>query len=92
MSAHRALVLGAAASTLGALLGAGLSLGIDALAIEVPADAVRIILLSDRINLSVSLVHIAASIVAFTLITGVAALLPAWRASRMQPVTAIQSV
>jgi putative ABC transport system permease protein len=87
-----ALVLGACASTLGAVGGALLALGLDAVAISVPVDAVRIILLSDTLHLAVNPVHIVAAILAFTVITGFAALIPAFRASRMQPVTAIQSI
>ncbi len=87
-----ALILGAAASTVGALLGAGLAIGINAADVTVPIDAMRIILLSDKLRLSVEPMVVIQAIFAFTLMTALAALLPAIRAARMQPVTAIQHV
>ncbi len=87
-----ALVLGAVASSVGALAGAALCLGIDAAAVEVPSDAVRVILLSDTLHLVVVPRQIATAIVVFTAITGLASLVPAFRASRLQPITAMQSI
>lgn len=87
-----ALVLGFLASSAGALLGAALCAGLDAAALQVPSDAVRIILLSDTLHLVVVPGQIVTAIVVFTMITGVASLIPAFRASRLQPITAMQSI
>lgn len=87
-----ALLLGAAASALGGLVGGAVALGVDAAQIPVPVDAMKLVLLSDTLRFSVEAGQIAQAVVVFTGITGVSALLPALRAARMQPVTAIQSV
>ena len=92
MILFEALVLGAAASTAGALAGALLCLGIDAAGVAVPSDAVRVILLSDTLHLVVVPGQIVTAIVVFTTITGLASLIPAFRASRLQPITAMQSI
>lgn len=87
-----ALLLGFLATTLGALAGAALAGAIDAAQIKVPVDAVKAILMSDTINLAVTPAHVIVSVLVFTLVTGLSALWPAARASRMQPITAIHSV
>jgi len=84
-----ALVLGLAATTIGAVLGAAVALGIDAAALPVPSDAVKAILISDTLHLSVSLSHGVGAVATFTLVTGLSAVWPALRASRLEPVTAI---
>ena len=87
-----AVILGLAATTLGALMGAGIALALDAAAIEVEIQAVQTILLSDKLRLVVEPGHIIRSILTFTLITGLAAMWPSYKASRMQPVTAIHKI
>lgn len=86
-----AVLLGLIATTLGALAGAGLAAAIDAAQLPVPDEAMSAILMSDTLSLSVSAGQILEAIVFFTLITGLSALSPAYRASRLEPVTAIQS-
>jgi len=87
-----ASILGLFASTAGALVGGGLALAIDAARISVPSDAARMVLLSDVIHLSTSGAHVAAAVIAFTVVTALSALYPAWRAAKLRPVTAIQHV
>jgi ABC-type lipoprotein release transport system permease subunit len=87
-----AILLGLLATAAGGLIGAMIALAVDAAAIKIPVDAVKAILMSDTLNLSVRLVQVLAAMAAFTLVTMLAALVPALRASRLQPVTAIQSV
>ncbi|MBM4395170.1 MAG: ABC transporter permease [Deltaproteobacteria bacterium] len=84
-----AMLLGLAGTTLGGLAGAGVAALLDHARIEVAWDALRMILMSDVLNLAVGPGQVAWSIGVFTLLTGVAALPPAVRAARMQPVTAM---
>lgn len=92
MFVTEALILGLAASTFGALLGAGIAMGIDAMHITIGSDAARMILLSDIIHVAAQPGHVIGAIVVFTLVTGLSALYPAFRAARMRPVTAIHHV
>jgi putative ABC transport system permease protein len=87
-----AMILAAAASTAGAIAGAGIVTLIDHAQWRVPSEAIRIILISDKLHLVVVPWEIAVSVGVFTLVAGLAALLPSTRAARMQPVTAIQQV
>jgi len=87
-----ALLLGFASTFFGATLGAILALGIDALQLVVPSRAVQIMLMSDTLHLSVSISTVIGSTIAFTIIVGLAAVWPAYRASQLQPVTAINHV
>ena len=87
-----ALLLGLIATTLGALIGAGIAAGLDAAAIRLPFDAVKAIMMGDTLHLSVGLGQLVKAVVSFTLVTGLSALWPAFRASRMEPVTAMHHV
>lgn len=87
-----AVILGLFATVVGATIGALISIGIDAAEIRVPIDALRAILLSDTVNMKVDLGSMLSSIVILTLFTVLAALWPAVRAARLQPVTAIHKV
>ena len=87
-----ALLLGLAATTVGATLGAAIALGIDAATIKVPVEAMHTILMSDTIHMAVKPAQIVFAIVGFTALTGISALWPALRASRLEPVTAIHHV
>lgn len=84
-----ALLLGLFATTLGTLAGAGIASAIDAAHMEIPSGAVRAILMSDVLHMNVGAANVVKTIVIFTLITGLSALWPAFKASRLQPVTAI---
>lgn len=87
-----AAMLGLFATCLGGGLAAGLAAGIDAAEIRVPMEAMQLVLMSDTLHLAVRPADVIAAILAFTLVTMLAALWPALKASRMQPVTAIQHV
>jgi ABC-type antimicrobial peptide transport system permease subunit len=64
---------------------------IDVAKIRVPSEAVQAVLMSDTLHLLVTPTQIVGAIVTFTTITALSALWPAFRASRLQPVQAIQS-
>ncbi len=87
-----AVILGLFSTAVGAVIGASLATGIDLAQIRIPVDAVRMIMMSDTIHLSVQPGSLATAILVFTLVTALSALFPALRASRLQPVTAIQTV
>ncbi|MGM0578902.1 MAG: ABC transporter permease [Myxococcota bacterium] len=87
-----AVVLGLGATTLGGVAGGLAGAGLDAAEIHIPMDAVRAILMSDTLQLTVSPLEVTGAVLAFTALTGLSALWPALRASRMQPVTAIHHV
>ncbi len=87
-----ALVLGVAATTVGGLLGTVVSLAIDAARWHVPIPALRFILMSDVLHLLVVPGAVLFSVIAFTFVAIIAALWPATKAARMQPVTAIHHV
>ncbi|MCB9695972.1 MAG: ABC transporter permease [Alphaproteobacteria bacterium] len=85
-----ALLLGLMATGVGAVIGSGVALTLDAMAIDPGLDALRIILLADQLHLVVRPLAVGSAIVLLTLLTGVAALWPAFRAARLKPVTAMQ--
>ncbi len=87
-----ATVLGLVATTVGVSLGALLASGLNALKISIGMDAMRAILMSDTLRLSVSAGQVVGPIIAFTLVAMLAALWPALRAARLQPVTAIHKI
>lgn len=85
-----ALLLGFFSTLLGAALGAGLGVGLEAAQVYLPSEAIRAILLSDVLHLVVNPINLAQAVLAFTTLTALAALAPALKASRLQPVTAIR--
>lgn len=87
-----ALALGLVAATLGALLGALAALALDQARLQVPIEAMRAILMSDTLTLSVRPFYVAAAASALSLLVALSALWPASRASRIPPITAIQTV
>lgn len=84
-----ATVLGFASTSLGALLAVAFALGIDALHVPVTAPALRAILLADTLHLSPTPQSVISSIVALTLFTAAAAVLPALRAAGLRVVDAL---
>jgi putative ABC transport system permease protein len=84
-----AALLGAGATTLGVCLGAMLAVVLNALSVSLNVDALRAILMSDTLHLSVQPSQMLGAIIVFTLVTALAALWPAIRAARLVPVTAI---
>jgi putative ABC transport system permease protein len=87
-----ALLLGLFATTLGAVSAVVLAMSLNAAAIEISIDAVRVILLSDTLHLVVHPSTLVAAVLALTTFTGFAGLFPAARAARMRPITAIHHV
>lgn len=87
-----ALLLGIFATTVGALGGALIAAAVNAAGVALPWEAVQAILLSETLSLSVSPSSIAAAILLLSLLTAFGAVIPAWRASRLRPITAIQTV
>jgi putative ABC transport system permease protein len=87
-----AMMLGFFASVVGCALGGLVATLVDRAQIPVPAEGLRTILMSDVLHLSISPVVIVAVVLAFTLVTGLAALWPALRAARLEPVVAMQRV
>jgi putative ABC transport system permease protein len=86
-----AVFLGIGATALGGGLGALVAKLIDVAKLRVPSEAVQAVLMSDTLHLLVTPGQIMGAIVTFTTITALSALWPAFRASRLQPVQAIQS-
>lgn len=84
-----ALLLGAGATSLGALVGALIAWTIDSAGIAIPNEAVRAILLSDTLHLVVAPRPLVVAVVVLTLITGLASLWPAIHAARLRPVQAL---
>ncbi|MCC7382746.1 MAG: ABC transporter permease [Deltaproteobacteria bacterium] len=87
-----AVILGVSATLLGGIAGGALAAALDAAKIIVPSEAVQAILMSDTLHLAVRPGQILSAVAAFTLVTAFAALWPALRAAKLQPVEAIQSV
>lgn len=86
-----ALLLGLVSTGLGALLATTFCLAINAIEPRVTWAAARVILLTDRVHLNVSPGLILGAIGLLTLIAGLSALWPALRASRLQPVKAMNA-
>lgn len=87
-----ATVLGFIASGLGAVVGWLTSSGLDAAAIRIDVEAMRVVLLSDTLHLVPRAADAAVAVITLTLVSAAAAFWPALRAARVSPVTAMQSV
>lgn len=86
------MLLGLAATMVGGLAGAGIGIGLDALAIQLPGDAARMILMSDTLHLRVGAGQVLGAVAILTGLTTLATLGPAYRASRLRPITAIHHI
>ena len=86
-----ALLLGVMASGAGGLVGALAATGLDAAAVRIDIDAMRIVLLSDTLHLVARGVDVVIAIVTLTAVTALAAFLPSLRAARITPVSAMQT-
>lgn len=86
-----ATILGLLASGLGAIIGVALAAGLDAAAIRIDVEAMRVVLLSDTLHLVPRVVDAVVAVVTLTMVSAAAAIWPAMRAARVSPVTAMQS-
>jgi putative ABC transport system permease protein len=82
------LMLGLFATTAGALSGAAIAAGLNSLHVPVPIS-VQLFLMSDHLHLSIHGSMLLTSIIAITIVTGIAALYPSLRAARLRPVVAM---
>lgn len=87
-----AVILGIFATMIGGLAGAAIAMALDAAHIVIPVEAVQAILMSDVLHMVVDPGQLVGAVIVFSLVAGAAAFYPAFRASRMQPVTAIHHV
>jgi len=92
MILFEAVMLGGVATAAGAVLGSLVALGVDAAQVPITIEAVRAILLSDTLRLSVRPLAAVESVVMLTFFVGLAAIWPARRAAALRPITAIQHV
>lgn len=86
-----ATLLGIFAAGAGGAAGALVSTLIDAAGIQLDVDAIRVVLLSDKLHLVPRLVDVVAAVLTLTAVSALAAFLPSLRAARITPVTAMQS-
>ena len=84
-------LLGLIGTAGGALLFSGLALGLNALAIRLP-DAVQVFLAMENLTFVLDPGGIARNVIVLTLITVLASILPARRAARLRPVTAMHHI
>jgi putative ABC transport system permease protein len=82
------LMLGVFGSSVGALLGAAIAAGVNALHIEVPIS-VQLFLMSNRLNILVLPAAVVSAIILLSLITAFAAVYPSIRAARLKPIEAM---
>jgi putative ABC transport system permease protein len=87
-----AFFLGVIASGIGGIVGGGAAAAVDAAALKVDADAMRVVLLSNTLHLVPRIGDIVTAVASLTAVSMVAAFFPALRAARITPVTAMQSV
>ncbi len=87
-----AMLLGLIGTILGVSLGALIALGLDAAELKIPVEAVKAILMSDTLHLVLVPSQLVLAVVSFTLLAAVSALWPAYKATQLQPVTAIQHI
>jgi putative ABC transport system permease protein len=82
------VILTVGAALAGAAAGVGASLALDAA--KIPTGGFSMFLMRDTMHLIIEPTGIIATIAVVTLVIGLFALFPAWRASRMNPVNAMQ--
>ena len=82
------LLLGLFSAIGGAVAGAAIAAGINAMHIAVPVG-VQLFLMSDHLYLAVHAGTLGQAVVLLTAVTALAALYPSFRAARLQPVTAM---
>ena len=85
-----ASLLGLVSGVLGVLISWATVELLNHLEIDIPSRAIQSILLSDTLTFSISIGHCLSIALAFSLFSGITAILPALKGARLQPVTAIQ--
>lgn len=85
-----ALILGTLAGLIGTFGSYAIAMGLNELAIRVPSQAMQAILLNDTLTFHVTILECAVTTMAFGLFSAITSLLPALKAARMPPITAIQ--
>ncbi|MEE2788040.1 MAG: FtsX-like permease family protein [Myxococcota bacterium] len=84
-----ATLLGILATTIGVAVSGVLALGLDALGVQIPVAALRNILMSETFQFVVVPNQLVLTILGFTFFCALASVLPAMRAARLPPITAI---
>jgi ABC-type lipoprotein release transport system permease subunit len=84
-------LLGALGTGAGALAASGIALALNGLGIVLP-DAVQVFLAMEELNVVLDPRAILVNVVALTAVTVAAAVLPALRAARLRPVTAMHHI
>ena len=82
------LLLGLAGTTVGALFGAAIGTGLNALHIPVPIG-VQLFLMSDHLFIAVKPSILIQAVIMLSIISGLAALYPSIRAARLRPIEAM---
>lgn len=83
------LLLGIIFSILGALLAWGTITVVSSMEIPINSQALSLVLFTNKLNLSIFISDMVFAVLIFSTITGIAALFPALRASRIEPIEAI---
>jgi putative ABC transport system permease protein len=87
-----AMLLGLASSLAGCMMGSLMVEVIDRAHVPLPDEGLRTFLMGDALHLSLSYPALIVVVVAFTMMTALAALWPALRAARLEPIVAMQRV
>lgn len=87
-----AMMMGLLGAAIGGFLGFGLVEMIATAEIPIRNEAMRVILFANKVNLDISLLEVVYAIMAFALVTSLAALFPSIRAARIQPIQAINHI
>jgi len=88
MFLFESLLLGLGSAVAGAVAGSALAAGLNALQISVPGT-MQFFLMSDRLHLSIHGGAVVGAVVMLTILTGLAALYPSFRAARLRPIEAM---
>ena len=88
MFLFESLLLGLGSAIAGAVAGTVIAAGLNALQLAVPT-AVQFFLMSDRLHLSIHGGAVVTSVILLTILTGLAALYPSFRAARLRPIEAM---
>lgn len=84
-----AVMLGLFASLTGVALGTAILAIINLLQLPITNDGVRLFLMTNTLAINIHLTQVVSTLILFSSITGLAALYPAWKASRLRPVEAL---